>query len=387
MSEDPVKGVQQNPEPPDTDPAPRYRRRSGGVVFGTLLVVVGSILLVTRLVPGFDVAWWALWPLIIVVAGVVQLFTPGDHGWGVQRVFEGLGTVIFGLVLLGNTTGYISWGVWWIVVTLWPALVIAGGLAILSKGLGRSWLGILATLVIWLTLAYAVALSWTGPGSVSPAAPWARTGGQAFAFSESGSGVTRADFELQGGAGDLTIDSGQDLVTVDGTSPFGAPVFSAKVSGSTAEVKVGVVASGQTVVLMPGTVGARVETKLSDSALWDVVLETGASSLDADLSDVRVRDMEVRTGVSSVTIKLGEVPSGEDESTLLVKSGVSSVRILIPRDAEARFRAQSGLVANDIGGDFERSDGEWQTPGYDSASKSWNIRTEAGIGSVSIDTY
>ena len=29
----------------------------------------------------------------------------------------------------------------------------------------------------------------------------------------------------------------------------------------------------------------------------------------------------------------------------------------------------------------------WQTPGYYSASKSWNIRTEAGVGSVSIDTY
>ena len=199
--------------------------------------------------------------------------------------------------------------------------------------------------------------------------------------------MTRADFELRGGAGDLTIDSGRELVTVDGTSPFGAPVFSAKVNGSTAAVKVGVVEPGKTVVVVPGAVGARVDTRLSDSALWDVVLETGASSLDADLSDVRVRDMEVSTGVSSVTIKLGDVPSGEDESTLLVKAGVSSVRILIPRDAEARVQAKSGLVANDIGGSFERADGVWETPGYDSASKSWDIRSEAGVGAVSIDTY
>ena len=100
-----------------------------------------------------------------------------------------------------------------------------------------------------------------------------------------------------------------------------------------------------------------------------------------------MRDVELKTGVSAVTIKLGDVPSTERESTMVVKAGVSSVRILLPRDAEARVEGQNGLVATDIGGRFVRSGGTWQTPGYSSASKTWDIRTEAGVGSVTVDTY
>ncbi len=154
-------GVPRQPSPTPPEPVP-VGTRGGGVFLGVMLVVLGAVFLVSQFLPWFDVPVWALWPLIIVVAGVVQVFTPGSNGWGVDRVFEGLGTVIFGLVLLGNTTGYISWSVWWVVVTLWPALVIALGLSILAKGLGQSWLRIVATLVVWLTLAYAVAVSWTG---------------------------------------------------------------------------------------------------------------------------------------------------------------------------------------------------------------------------------
>jgi hypothetical protein len=95
----------------------------------------------------------------------------------------------------------------------------------------------------------------------------------------------------------------------------------------------------------------------------------------------------VKTGASALTLKLGDVPSGQSVSTVVVKAGVSSVRILLPREAEARVAAQSGLVATDVGGRFERRGSAWQTPGYSSASKTWDIRTEAGVGSVSIDTY
>ena len=42
---------------------------------------------------------------IIVAAGVIQAVTPGREGWNVNRLFDGLVSVAFGLVLLGNTTG------------------------------------------------------------------------------------------------------------------------------------------------------------------------------------------------------------------------------------------------------------------------------------------
>ena len=384
----PQSGVQSQPTEatPEPEPAPTSDK-GGGVFFGVMLVVLGAVFLVSQFLPGFTAPWWALWPLIIIVAGVVQVFTPGSSGWGVERVFEGLGTMILGLVLLGNTTGYISWSVWWTVVTLWPALVIALGLTILAKGLGQSWLRILATLVVWITLAYAVSVSWMGSGVTLPSGSWAISGGQEFTFAEPGRGIEQASLRMTGGAGDIRIGSGNQLVTVEGASSFGSPTFATKKNGDSAEVRIGFNESGQGTVFVPGMVGVRINTMLSDTALWDISLETGASSLDADLSDVRVRDLAVKTGASAVAIKVGDVPSGERESTLVVKAGVSSVRILLPRDAEARVEAQTGLVANDVGGRFVRRGDTWETPGYSSASKTWDIRTEAGVGSVSIDTY
>ena len=356
---------------------------------GVTLVVVGTLFLVVQLVPGFEVPWWSLWPLVIVVAGVVQAFTPGRRGWGVSRVTEGVGTALFGLVLLGNTTGYVSWRVWWVFITLWPALVIALGLAILSKGIGQNWLRLLATLVVWATLVYAALASWSGVSSVPTSGVWVPSGGQEFSFSEPGAGVTDASLALAGGAGDIVIgsESGGELVSIKGASPFGPPAFSVSKNGRDAAVKVGLNQSGRETIWTPGMAGARIDARLSDSVLWDVSLETGASSLDADLSGVRVHDAEVKAGVSAVTVKVGAVPAGEHQSTLTVKSGVSSVTILLPRGAEARLETQNGLVASDVGGRFERRGGTWQTPGFDSASKTWDIRTEAGVGSVSVDTY
>jgi hypothetical protein len=353
-----------------------------------LLIVLGTAFLVTQFMPGVSVAWWALWPLIIVVAGVVQLFTPGSDGWGIDRVFEGLGTIVFGLILLGNTTGYISWSVWWVFITLWPALVIALGLAILGKGLGQAWLRILATLVVWLTLAYAVSASWTGASvAPRPVGVWMRTGGAAFSYSEPVGNAKNATLNLRGGAGEIVVTEGGELVTVRGTSPFGTPSFATKRSGDSAVVDVGLGNPDRGVVVMPGMVGSRMDVRLSGDVLWDALLETGATTLDADLSHVRVRDLEIKTGASSVVVKLGEVPSGTDTSSVLVKAGVSSVTILLPRDAAARVDAKNGLAATDVRGGLQRVGGSWETPGYSSASKAWNIQTEAGIGSVTVDTY
>jgi hypothetical protein len=276
--------------------------------------------------------------------------------------------------------------VWWTVVTLWPALVIALGLTILGKGLGQGWLRIVATLVIWATLAYAVVLSLTGGVAGWPVGLPVSQGGQA-SFAEPGLGVKKASLLLKGGAGEIKIGSGSKLVAVDTESVYGTPVFATGRDGDSAWVRIGFNESGRSTVVVPGMTGARIDTKLSDTALWDIALETGASSVDANLEDLRVRNLEVKTGASAVVLRLGEVPSGQRSSTVLVKAGVSSVRILLPRDAEARVSAQNGLVANDVRGRFQRRDDTWQTPGYSSASKTWDIRTEAGVGSVSIDTY
>lgn len=150
------------PAPPATDGSPGApsRDRGGMAWMGVVLVVIGAIFLVAQLVPG--IAWWTVWPAGIVVLGVAQMVTPGRMGWSIERVSDGIGTVVLGLFLLGNTTGYISWAAWGTLLALWPVLLISAGIGLLGKAADQSWLRALAPVVIWLAMAYAAAMWWNG---------------------------------------------------------------------------------------------------------------------------------------------------------------------------------------------------------------------------------
>jgi hypothetical protein len=86
------------------------------------------------------------------------------------------------------------------------------------------------------------------------------------------------------------------------------------------------------------------------------------------------------------------VPTGLDEATLLVRSGISSVSIRVPNGAEARIESSSGLTGHSIASDFvSQGSRVWETAGYDDARAAgtgvWLITIRSGIGSIDIDTY
>ncbi len=134
--------------------------RSGSIVTGIILIAAGALLLAAQFVPGL--VWWALWPALIMLAGAIQMVTPGKEGWGIERVSEGFGTVFIGAILLGCTTGYIGWEMWLTALALWPALLVMGGLAMLGQAADSPWLKAAAPVVVWVAIAYAAATTVTG---------------------------------------------------------------------------------------------------------------------------------------------------------------------------------------------------------------------------------
>ena len=152
------------PATPAGDDRPRKTGR--GVGLGIVLIALGAAMLWAQFFPGVE--WMQLWPLIIVAVGLGQMVTPGwGDERGIMRVMDGFGTVLIGLVFLGNTLGYIAWSVWFVLLTLWPVLLIAAGISIIGKGIGQQWLRALAPLVIWAALALAVASSLTAKAPVT----------------------------------------------------------------------------------------------------------------------------------------------------------------------------------------------------------------------------
>jgi hypothetical protein len=344
------------------------------------------VFLLGQLVPGL--AWWTLWPLVIVAAGLVQAVTPGKEGWGVNRLFDGLSTAVFGLVVLAVTTGFVGIDVFWTIITLWPALLIALGLELLGKAYNASWVRAAGSLVVIAALVYAVGVS---AGRVADFSISAGGESQQAEISEPVGRVREARLELDAGVATVTLASGNDLVNAQAVSPWGTPVFSVSRSGRTADVKL---TTGETAGnwVWPGGTHARLDATISGRVLWDLVLAAGVSSLDADLSDVPVRTLELKPGVADADVKLGAVPAGVEEATARIESGVSSVTVRLPEGALARIESESGLTGHTVDDAFEPLGSRvWESPGFEEARDAgdgvWIIDVKSGIGSIVIQTY
>jgi len=383
----------QAPEPPPyqagqaASPHSPPPGRNGSATAGVVLIVIGLVFLLAKFLPGL--AWWSLWPLVIVVGGLVQAFTPGKEGWSAHRLFDGLVTAAFGGVLLATTTGFIEWGVWPRILSLWPVLLIAVGFDILGKALHTSWLRVLGSLAIIAALAYAVLTATGGFQGIG----WAPggTSGEDVSISERVGTVREASLVLDAGVADVNIGSGMGLVSIDGTSPWGQPDFGIERAGAQANIAARLGAPEGS-VYWPAPSSASYDIGLSNQVKWDLRVNAGIASIDADLSDVPVRSLDLRPGVAECDVTLGAVPEGEREAHADVRAGVSDVRVRIPEGVPARVKIDSGLTGTSVGDDFTKGgDGAWVTPGYEIARTGgkpvWDITVRSGVGSISIDTY
>jgi len=103
------------------------RRGRGGwhAAFGAGLIVLGGLLLLRELgvlgIGGFA----QLWPVLLIAAGIGDLFWPGRRSWGVFLTLAGC-------LLLADRCGWASFQ------RTWPLFLVAAGLASIAGGIRGS---------------------------------------------------------------------------------------------------------------------------------------------------------------------------------------------------------------------------------------------------------
>jgi hypothetical protein len=111
-------------------------------------------------------------------------------------------------------------------------------------------------------------------------------------------------------------------------------------------------------------------------------LDVGAAKSNLDLSDLKVTDLVLKTGASETVIRL---PKAAGLTTVRVESGAASVRLTVPDGVAARIRSTMGLGASNIDQRrFPRNGEYYQSTDYDTAANKIDIRSEGGVGSVSV---
>jgi len=129
----------------------------------------------------------------------------------------------------------------------------------------------------------------------------------------------------------------------------------------------------------------KVELSLNTNPIWDVEIETGASSVDFDFSKFKVKELKLHGGAASFNVKLGMPVEMTDVD---VSTGVSQVDISVPKNAACQIETDSGLSDNQMDDTFTKTDdNNYETPGYATAKNKMHIHISGGLSGFSVKRY
>lgn len=318
---------------------------SFAIMLGLVLVGLGALIIFDRL---FGISAWRFWPMIVVVLGVVEIFTPGQEGWSLARVGGGISTIAIGLSLQAWMLGLISLSTFaTIFFMFWPILLVVGGLAIIGSALKLNIFKFLGSLLfagfllfgVWYYGEFNDSLSLTLPSGKEitiNTAPIASADisideAQAVQSSYSIDGATEANFSYSGGASSAVITSTSDSnLLVGGTSSM----------LSMTDFFIQETYPPTLVLKDAGTAGGTpIDVGLPKQVLWKTInIEAGAASLTLDIRKLEVGSVSVDAGVSSLTAYLGD--SLSEGSVVDISSGIAAITLYVPEDCALLLYAE-----------------------------------------------
>ncbi len=302
---------------------------------------------------------------------------PRRRGYLFPAILIALGLLFF----LGNL-GYIPPLSARALLSLWPLLLVIGGIELIVAR--RQPLAALALEIG--VVALGVALVATQPyGLLSPLVGGSTAGSS---FTVARGSASTMELRLDGGAGAYTLVGGSTSL-VEARSDGGEITVRDSRRGDVADVRIQPVDVGDLFRVgrqPPSTVDVRVASDVPTS----LRVSGGAGDFTVDLRSIRIRDARVDTGASRLDLTL-PTPSGD--VPVRVSAGAASVTIVVPDGVEARIVTTGGIISTNTlnprlgsGGSasIARSPSTIETPGYATATDRVTVTVSAGASSITI---
>lgn len=291
------------------------------------------------------------------------------RGFNFGRFFLGLILVLIGFLYFARAAGWVpaDFSLDW--SAIWPLLIIVLGLSMLTRG---GWLsGMVGGIVTLLVIAAIILLIIGG-----------QSGGQEVRSQdisiERDSAAARAEVTVKTGAGTIDIAGGTDQLA-EGT--LESNILSVERDVRTRDgvqvAKISTTGSWRGW----GRLTNDLRLKLNENLPLKLSLDVGAARSAVDLSAINSEAVDINMGASSLDLALGNKP---DSASVNVKAGASSVHISVPESSGVRLHIVSGISSRELTGFIKTGDRDYETEGYDSASKKINIDANLGAASFSI---
>jgi hypothetical protein len=127
-----------------------------------------------------------------------------------------------------------------------------------------------------------------------------------------------------------------------------------------------------------------VTVSLNTHPEWEMEINAGATDLNFDLSKYKMRDVVLKGGAAQFVLKMGEPLA---TSRITVSTGASDVTINVPQDAACSIESSSGLSSTDYPGFTKKDDGHYETANFDAAKTKYYIHISGGVSDFKVHKY
>lgn len=290
----------------------------------------------------------------------------GPDKTAVRFSLFGLALVTIGILFLLHNFKVISWDIWSELWKFWPVVLVIIGINFLW---GQSRTALVSIISVVLLI-----------GSIGAAALIAgrATAAEPVTYSQALSGITKAEIEVNFGAGDLTVGklaaASGNLVETTAQPDMRHEFFVRNTTGSLSlNVPAGYVSNPANINL---------NALLSQEIPIRLTIKTGASHADIDLTGLKVYELAMDIGASSLDLRF---PADAGKAKAEVKAGAASINISIPQNIPARIQVSAGLSSVHVDSRFIKSGTAYQSADYsESAANTLDLTISAGISSINI---
>lgn len=313
-------------------------------------------------------------PVVVEEVKVEESEHPKSN-FNAAKIIWGLLLITIGVLILLGNIGILEvdlWQLW----QLWPLLIIVAGISILAL---RGWLSVAISIIVTVVVLGLAAAVSTGV---------IKTGGEvtneSFEVVQAHQAVTKANVEIDAGAGSIIVGSQSGNNVVEGS--LESNVFKVNrqtsVDDGTQYVKLSLDGNAE---WWRGKFSNTLTVNLKKDLPTSLSFNAGASKIKIDLREVVTEALTIDSGASSIDLKLGDKQA---VSEVDIDTGVSSVDISVPKNSGIRIVIDGGLSSKNLPSDFEEvSEDTFESANYKDAENKINIVIDMGVSSLKLRTY
>jgi hypothetical protein len=284
--------------------------------------------------------------------------------------------ILAGVLVLAGNLGWLAWGSIWDLLDLWPVILIAIGVDLLTAGRYRWIVAAITIVVLALGMTGRVPFLGAGPGAA------AETHDVQIPVED----ADRAEIRIRVGVSELEVSalSGGSALVSGTVRTAEGETFAQDVQrrGGTADVEL--VSEHRGIGNIRGGGNRGWNLALAQDIPTDLTVNTGVGRSRLDLRGVALTGLRVDAGVGEMVASLPLPTEGSYQASF--DTGVGATTVRVPEDAAVRVAIDTGLGGITARGGFDALGGDvYQTPGYANADERIEIRIDGGVGAITIE--